>query len=607
MTLETLQTGTATVSGDATFDDGPWTVHGVAQASEVTQGVSGKRRFWPSEVLRDAVEKLESTPLVSPDDHEDLTQGQPDPTTIIGEVTDAAFDETRAALVYQAEIDDPEFAKLAARGRIDVSPSVALRAGDRDEERDAQRVAEVLEYRDLAAVTEGAHPSASINLGTAEALSRQFGVSVDALQRQQARTPAYRGTEDSEWSTPTLVDYLRNYDTLPAPDEVNSVGDLTQDQRSLIASKSLLGTPSGETLREVRFFPVVEPSTDALNRRALGAVRSGRGEQAEIPDDALANAQQRAGELLVEEFDSDIDIETMADVSELAEGRLVRWPSTGDRPAYGMIDEVRTDGEPALDEAINGEQRVTSPAALIEVHRPDGDGGWQPSGTMVGHKPDTLTIIDDLPDPESLANSWGGDDGPDGGMGQSTPATDWRTIMSDNLTDKERELLAAAGQKDDPVVVEAGVRERLSEHDELLDDAESTEDPVVVESTNYDALQERVSEVRDVLSEALQERTGLSDAAIKAMPFEALAAEFETDDGDLDVEALTQSPETGSGPSGDGGTDGPTDEDLERLGEIKTKLDTVGDALPDSRVEALREEATSLAETDDYAAAMEVL
>jgi hypothetical protein len=677
-TYETLQTGTATVSDDASFDDGPFLAHGVAQASEVTRGVSGQRRYWPPETLREAAEKLVGTPLVDPSEHDDLNATQPDPTTIIGEVTDAAYDEQRAALVYQAELDDPEFAKLAARGRIDVSPSVRLRDGDRDEERDATQVAEVLGYRDLAAVTEGAHASASINLGAAEALARHFEVDLlqtpaeanavdvdvslpdriinaaeaaaengdvipdscgtgvgdtrleqirnddlqpadlvtrfndltpvpayltshesdtttddpptewgeeewsqcgnaqqakwgwytewfqqkaneilaeldeppayEALQRDRARRPAYSGTQDAEWSTPTLDDYLNGYDSLPAPGDVSSVDELTREQRSLIARKSLLGTAAGETLREVRFFPVVDPETNELNRRALGAVRSGRGAAADIPDDARASAQRVAGKLLVEEFGSDIDIESMADVADVSEGTLVRWNSTGDRPAYGLVEDVRTEGDDPLTDEIDGDQRITPPAALIEVHRPTGDdGAWEPSGTMVGHtlNSETLTVIEELPDPESLANHRDGDDGHTA-VGQSTPVlTDPTTTMSD-LTDKEQELLAAARQKDDPTVVEAGVPERLNDHDELIDDAESAEDPMVVEASDYEALQSRVDTVEGVFAEALQDRTGLSDQAIEAMPFEAMAAEFETDDGDLNAEALTQSPETGS-------------------------------------------------------------
>ena len=738
-TTERLQTGTATIPADASFDDGPFTVHGVAQASEVTRGVSGQPRFWPPDVLADATDDLVGTPIVDPDDHSELDAGQPHPDIIIGEVTEAAFDDERAALVYEGEIDDPDRARQIARGRVDVSPSVALRAGDEDPERDAERVDDVLGYRDLAIVADGAHASASIHPGTAEALARHFdalqspseanGVDVDVsppprvvnaaeaaqtaaedglisdscgtgvgdtrmeqiinddlqpadfvtrfngrtpvpayltshegdtttddpptewgedewsdgcgnaqqakwgwytewaqrtanevmaaldedpiyegLQRQRARTPTYQGTQDEAWSTPTLDDYLSEYATLPAPDAVDSVGDLSQDERSFIASKSLLGTPSGETLREVRFFPVVDPASDELNRRALGAVRSGRGEQADIPADALASAQRRAGELLIEEFDSEIELENMADISDVSEDTLVRWNSSGDRPAYGRVVDVRAEGDEPLDGEIDGDQTIQPPAALIELHRPS-DGEFEPTETMVGHtlNTDTLTVIDELPDPESLAKHRGSDDGPHGSQGQSTPADDTlRDPLMDDINDNERELLARARQMDDPEVVEAGVPERLAQNEELLDEAESAEDPVVVESTDYDALQDRVDEVRTVLEDALQDRTGLSDTAIEAMPFEALAAEFETDDGNLDVEALTQSPETGSGPT-DTGDDSPDEEDLERLETIRTKLDTVGSALPDSRVEALRDEAATIADADDYEAALEVL
>ena len=602
-----LQTGDATISADATFDDGPFVVHGVAQAAEVTQGVSGQRRYWPAAVLRDAAEKLVGTPIVDPDDHRELDAGQPHPEIIVGEVTDAAFDADRDALVYEGEIDDPDRARQIARGRVDVSPSVALERGEEDPERDAERVAAVVDYRDLAIVADGAHASASIHSGTAEALARQFDglqspseandVDVDVsppervvnaaeaaqqaaeggripgscgtgvgdtrmqqiinddlqpadfvtrfrdrtpvpaylsshegdtttdepptqwtdglweqcgnaqqakwgwyvewaqrtanevmvaldedpiyegLQRDRARTPDFGGTQNTDWSAPTLNEYLRGYDSLPAPDGVDDVEDLSQDDRSLIARKSLLGTLSAETLRELRFFPVVDPATDELNRRALGAVRSGRGDQADIPDDALASARSVASRLLTEEFGAEVDAESTrvpmtvkdayADVTDVQQGTLVRWTSGGDRPAYGRVEEVRTEGDEPLDSEINGDPGpIQPPAALIEVHRPDGDGGWQSSGMMVGHtlNTDTLTVIEELPDPESLMNSGGGDDGSNADSSQSTsgrgPQSD---PLMDDITDAERELLAAARQLDDPTVVETAAAERLSE------------------------------------------------------------------------------------------------------------------------------------------------
>lgn len=208
----------------------------------------------------------------------------------------------------------------------------------------------------------------------------------------------------------------------------------------------------------------------------------------------------------------------------------------------------------------------------------------------------------------------GGDDGPDGGTGPSTSATDWRTHMDDDLTDKERELLAAARQKDDPTVVEAEVPERLSdleaqieENEELIEQAVDVDEPAVLDAEEAEAMRERQASIEEMLAEALTEEMVLKEATVEAMSFEAMAAEFETEDGDLDVEALTQSPESGSGPSGDGGDAGPSEDDRERIAEIDSKLDTVGNALPEERVEALREEACDLADADDYDGALEVL
>ncbi|WP_135827307.1 hypothetical protein [Halorussus halobius] len=211
------------------------------------------------------------------------------------------------------------------------------------------------------------------------------------------------------------------------------------------------------------------------------------------------------------------------------------------------------------------------------------------------------------------ANSRGGDDGQDGGNGQSTPADDDSLLM--DLTDKEQELVAAARQKDDPTVVEAEVRERLTEleeqydeHEELIEEAAEVDEPEVMDAEQAEAMRERVDIVEGMMAEALTEDLGLREATVEAMSFDAMAAEFETDDGDLDVEALTQKPESGSGPTGgSGGSSGPTDEDVERIAEIDTKLSTVGNALPDERVEALRQEAADLADADDYDGALEVL
>jgi hypothetical protein len=715
---ERLKTGTATVPPDATFEDGPFAVHGVAQAAEVTQGVTGEPRYWPAEVLRDAADRLAGVPIVDPDDHRDLEADQPHPDIIIGEVLEAVYDADREALVWKGEVDDPNRARQIARGRVDVSPSVAFVPGEYDPERDAERVKEILGYRDLAIVADGAHASASIQPGTAEALARHFdglqspseanGVDVDVsppervvaaaeaaqqaqaddripescgtgvgdtrmqqildddlepadfvtrsrgtpipaylsshegdtttddppsewgdelwescgnaqqakwgwdvewaqrvandvmraldeppiyegLQRQQARTPDYSGTQDTEWSTPTLEAYLRGYDPLPAPGEVDGVEDLNQDDRSLIASKSLLGQSSAETLRELRFFPVVDPAGDELNRRALGAVRSGRGEQADIPDDALASAQRVAGRLLDEEFDADVESEATAASGDVEAGALVRW-QTGDGRVYGRVMEASGDAD-RLEEIV-GDEDSASPAVLVERYRPDGDDAFEPSGTITGHSTDAVTVVEELPV---------SDDSPHETMGSSTPARDSESdSLMDDITDAERELLAAARQLDDPTVVETRAAERLSDHDALLETATETDDPVVVSEPDYEKLEARVDEVRDVLADALQAQTGLSEPTIEAMPFEALAAEFEADDGALNVESLAQSPETGSGPT----HVDLSDEDRERKQEIEERLSTLDgeeSALAEREVERLEGELDAITDGGEAA------
>ncbi|OYR79336.1 hypothetical protein DJ84_18450 [Halorubrum ezzemoulense] len=221
-------------------------------------------------------------------------------------------------------------------------------------------------------------------------------------------------------------------------------------------------------------------------------------------------------------------------------------------------------------------------------------------------------------DVEVLANASGGDDGQHGGQGQSTPSdgsgdTNTNAFTMD-LTDKEQELIAAARQKDDPTVVESDVPDRLDEleaeieeHEEVITAATEVDDPEVMDAETAEAMRERVDIVEDMMAEALTEETGLREATVEAMSFDAMAAQFETDEGELDVEALTQTPETGSGPSGGNGGSGPSDEDIERIEQIEQKLSTVGSTLPDSRVEALQNEAAELAGTDDYDGALEVL
>lgn len=167
---------------------------------------------------------------------------------------------------------------------------------------------------------------------------------VESLQRDRARRPVYDGTEESEWNAPDLEDYVSGYDAISS--DVETVDDLNDEDRSLIAEKTLLGETDADNFRELSFFPVVNPSTDNLSRNALVAVRGGRGQQADIPDDAYASASDMAGELLNEEFDADVEVESEApEVDDPVEEASEEGEKDGETEELAQKDKKRLAGQ----------------------------------------------------------------------------------------------------------------------------------------------------------------------------------------------------------------------------------------------------------------------
>lgn len=128
--------------------------------------------------------------------------------------------------------------------------------------------------------------------------------------RQTARTPNYDGTTTGEWNAPSFSDcvagYWKNHPDASKPeDEVTSVEEAPAAMKTWIASLSLLGSSDAETFEGLLFFPVVSPSSMALNRNALLAVVGGRGAQADISEAQLTSARKKCYSLLVKEFDWD--------------------------------------------------------------------------------------------------------------------------------------------------------------------------------------------------------------------------------------------------------------------------------------------------------------
>ncbi|SFS62928.1 hypothetical protein [Halostagnicola kamekurae] len=333
---------------------------------------------------------------------------------------------------------------------------------------------------------------------------------------------------------------------------------------------------------------------------------------------------EKVGEITATKFDEDAGL--------LFDGFLADWEAeeTVESGLAQISPVVIRDVE--LVEGEEGEPDAIYEPTRVEVARDVAlvaDGAVPSNEINVGQSPaiepaaaealsahygvDVEALTEDYPEGDDGHTTPSGQTNGSDSRGQSTPANDDTIIM--DLTDKEQELVAAARQKDDPTVVEAEVRDRLTEleeqadeHEELIEEAADLDEPEVMDAEEAEAMRERVDIVEGMMAEALTEDLGLREATVEAMSFDAMASEFKTDDGDLDVEALTQSPEAGSGPTGgSGGSSGPTDEDKQRIEEIDTKLSAVGNALPDERVEALRDEAASLAGADDYDGALEVL
>lgn len=117
----------------------------------------------------------------------------------------------------------------------------------------------------------------------------------------QARTPSYNGTTESSWSKPDLGDYLSGLGF----ESGQSWEDLSQNQRQQIVNHTLVGESSADTFGDANTFPVVSPSSGKLNLGALRAVLSGRGSQADVPEETLKSARSVAERLLDEHTSDD--------------------------------------------------------------------------------------------------------------------------------------------------------------------------------------------------------------------------------------------------------------------------------------------------------------
>jgi len=171
----------------------------------------------------------------------------------------------------------------------------------------------------------------------------------------------------------------------------------------------------------------------------------------------------------------------------------------------------------------------------------------------------------------------------------SSGAAETTTTSDTTMNDTEKAILSAAEDVENPT-------EALSEY-------AAAEQPTIVEQDDYEAMQDNVASVRGVMEEALQERSNLKASTVEALNFEALRAEFETDDGDLDAEALVQNPETGDPDVADGGVEAlGEDADVEKAEALYGDYTSLNSA-----PESLKQDITAALGVDDFETAEEVL
>lgn len=104
----------------------------------------------------------------------------------------------------------------------------------------------------------------------------------------------------------------------------------------------------------------------------------------------------------------------------------------------------------------------------------------------------------------------------------------------------------------------------LETAESVLREYAQTDDAQIVSEGTVDALETEVQEFKAVFAELLAEESPQSADTLARQDAEALTEPYRNDDGDIEVDTLRQTPETGDPDDPDGGSD-PSDPDLDAL------------------------------------------
>lgn len=349
MTVTTETTGVrgAAVLANGLAGSGPWRVWGVAIGpDEVTVGMSGQKKFWPGDALKDAADTLTGKNLVKNHVNDDVD-------AVVGAVTEARY-HPQYGVLFKGEVDDEDLARKIKRERLDVSPRIIHSHIDELETNDegALVVDNIKEFVNLAMVPRGAAESNKIQIGETGLLSQadlreELGADdpeqddeleieervetgeesvgfeeltdwdVDELQDLSVHKPSYSGTTESDWSKPSLEDF----DT----DDLSEIAD------HFIVSKNGFPPDSFGDLS----LPVVEPD-GTLNKNGVDSARKMAGKVDGLSGDDLDRVKSIISDL---PGGDDDDEEENAD----AEAETNETAVLGELDFLGVPEETEVD------------------------------------------------------------------------------------------------------------------------------------------------------------------------------------------------------------------------------------------------------------------------
>lgn len=198
-------THAATDDTDPEADD-PLTVHGVALGEGIAHGTNDDGNtptYYPADVLEDAAALLEGRKLTDGSNHDDLESKHPPNDAIVGDVLNAKH-EPGVGVVFEGQVHREPERSLVEQGRMDVSPAVFRSVGGFDDDLGGKPAERIGHWRDVAVLSDGGSPDATINpgpapadAGAAEALQAEALAAVFDPERPDARARAADTAKDA--------------------------------------------------------------------------------------------------------------------------------------------------------------------------------------------------------------------------------------------------------------------------------------------------------------------------------------------------------------------------------------------------------------------------